>query len=283
MWKTRVPGFRAVPATTSSTVSAGSFGSVAFTTQNGQPLFQTLSEPYYSYTWWPCKDGDVSTNGDNSDKFTAQVAITAPDTLTSVSNGLLQGTDVIPGAKKRFRWATNYPTSTYLIFINTTVYNQWQQIYTYPGGTMPVQFSIYPANDTAGNRSAWENCLNMLAAYRPYYGEYPFVSEKYGIYNFSFGGGMEHQTYTGEGTFSENVTAHELGPQWWGDNVTCKTWPDIWLNEGFATYTECLWAEHKPGSTGLPAYLAAIQARRPSAVSGTVYRTDDSGAKWTPA
>src|SRR5262249_48354456 len=42
-------------------VSVGSFGSVAFTTQNGQPLFQTLSEPYYAYTWWPCKDGDDQT------------------------------------------------------------------------------------------------------------------------------------------------------------------------------------------------------------------------------
>jgi hypothetical protein len=263
--------------------SVGSFGSVQFTTQNSQPLFQTLSEPYYAYTWWPCKDGDNATVGDNSDKFTSQVSITAPDTLTSVSNGLLQGVDVLSGSRKRYRWATAYPLSTYLVFINSTVYNQWEQDYTYPlpgggNGVMPVQFSIYPANDTGAHRTAWANCLNMLAAYRPFYGEYPFINEKYGIYNFNFSGGQEHQTYTGEGTFSESVTAHELGHQWWGDNITCKTWPDVWLNEGFATYTECLWEEHKPGSTGLPAYLAAIQARRPSAVSGTVYRTDVSNA-----
>src|SRR6185436_39368 len=113
-------------------ISVGSFGSVDFTTQNGQPLFQTLSEPYYSYTWWPCKDGDTQTVGDNSDKFTAEVAITAPDTMKSVSNGTLQGVDVIAGAKKRYRWATNYQTTTYLIFVGSTNYNQWTQVYNFP-------------------------------------------------------------------------------------------------------------------------------------------------------
>ncbi len=264
-------------------VSVGSFGSVEFTTQNGQPLFQTLSEPYYAYTWWPCKDGDNQTVGDNSDKFTAQVAITAPDPMKAVSNGTLQGVDTLSGARKKYRWATNYQTTTYLICVGATNYNQWSQTYTYPlagGGnaTMPVEFSIYPANDNATNRAAWEKCVGMIAAYRPYYGEYPFVNEKYGIYNFNFSGGEEHQTYTGEGTFSESVTSHELGHQWWGDNITCKTWPDIWLNEGFATWTEALWEEHKPGSAGLSAYLAAMNARKPTAVTGTVYRTDVSSA-----
>jgi len=264
-------------------VSAGSFGSVAFTTQNGQPLFQTLSEPYYAYTWWPCKDGDVATVGDNSDKFTATVAITAPDPIKAVSNGLLQGSDPLSGSRTKYRWATNYPLTTYLIFVGATNYTQWQQTYTYPlsgggNGTMPVHFSVYPANDTPSNRAAWEACLQMLATYRPIFGEYPFVNEKYGIYNFNFSGGEEHQTYTGQGTFSESVTAHELGHQWWGDNVTCKTWPDIWLNEGFATYSEALWLERKPGSTGLPALHAAMAARRPTQTSGTVYRTDVSSA-----
>jgi hypothetical protein len=263
-------------------VSAGGFGSIEFGTQNGQPLVQSLSEPYYAYTWWPCKDGDVATVGDNSDKFTVEMAITAPDTMTSVSNGLLQGVDVLTGNRKRFRWASNYPLATYLVFICSTVYNQWQQTYDYPipGGTghMPVQFSIYPANDSAGNRAAWEKCVQMLGTYRAFYGEYPFVNEKYGIYNFNFSGGQEHQTYTGEGTFSESVTSHELGHQWWGDNITCKTWSDIWLNEGFATYTEALWIQYRAGSTGWPDYFAAMNARRPSAISGTVYRTDVSSS-----
>ena len=257
-------------------VSVGGFGSFEFGSQNGQPMIESLSEPYYAYTWWPCKDGDVAALGDNSDKFTVQMAITTPDTLKAVSNGLLQGTDTLANNRKKYRWASNYPLATYLVFLGVTNYNQWQQTYTYPGGTMPVEFSIYPANDTPGNRAAWEKCITMLGTYRGFFGEYPFINEKYGIYNFNFGGGEEHQTYTGQGTFSESVTAHELGHQWWGDEITCKTWSDIWLNEGFATYTEALWEEFKPGSSGQPALFAAMAARRPANIAGSVYRTDVS-------
>ncbi len=252
----------------SGTAVSRGFGSITFGTQGGTPIVSTLSEAYYAATWMPIKDGDVFLPGDNSDKCTGRIAITAPNTLETVGNGLLEGVDVVAGGKSRYRWTTNQPTAPYLFLFSTTNYNQWSQTYTYPltgggTGTMPVEFSIYPASDTAQNRAAWEKTLQMLPVLRSVYGEYPFVSEKYGIYQFPFGGGMEHQTYTGQGTFDEGVTVHELGHQWWGDNVTCKTWNHIWLNEGFATYTEALWAELKPGSAGLPALQLAMSSRRP--------------------
>jgi aminopeptidase N len=257
-------------AYTGQSVSRG-FGSIDVSTQFGTPVVATLSEPYFAYTWWPVKDGPFGEPGDNSDKATIDLTITVPNNYVVPSNGVLLGVDMLSGNRRRYRWSHNYPITMYLVSFAATNYNTWTQLYNHAGGTMPVEFYIYPGNDTSGNRAAWERVLDMLPVFRDIFGEYPFIEEKYGIYNFNFGGGMEHQTITGQGTFAESVTAHELAHQWWGDMITCRTWSDIWLNEGFATYGECLWEERKTGVINPTAYFAAVQARKPSSVGNTVY------------
>lgn len=245
----------------------------AFTvgTRNGKTMVYTLSEPYYSATWWPCKDGDWQQPGDNADKGTLTMAITVPNTLKVSAVGLLDGVDALSGNRARYRFHHTYPITTYLVAFGAHPYNTYASTYTYPGGTMPFEINISPGSDTAGNRAALNNALVMLEAFRPVFGLYPFINERYGLYEFGFGGGMEHQTNSGVGGFGESLIAHETAHQWWGDWVTCRTWYDLWINEGMATYSEAIWLERKPGSTGLPALLSAMQSRRPSSFTGTVY------------
>jgi hypothetical protein len=247
------------------------FGSIVFTTHglSQQPLVFTLSEPWYAYTWWPAKDV-------NTDKATGDLSITVPNTMNVASNGVLVSTADLPGNRRQFNWSTAYQMVPYLFSFGATNYTRFSGTWTYPSGSMPLEFFVYPERDTPGNRDGWLRTIPMLTTFSTLFGQYPFVSEKYGIYNFGFNGGMEHQTMTGQGGFGESLTAHELAHQWWGDMITCATWRDIWLNEGFATYCEALWYEFRPGNNGEQSLHEAMAARRPSSVNGSVYCYDDT-------
>jgi hypothetical protein len=119
----------------------------------------------------------------------------------------------------------------------------------------------------------------MITFYAQTFGEYPFAEDKYGMSEFPWGGAMEHATNTSYGWQLINgghnydyVMAHELSHQWWGDSVSPQTWADVWLNEGFATYSEALWAEHLGGPGTYQSYMNSFWR---SGFSGSVYNPSD--------
>ena len=229
--------------------AAGYFG---FPTVNGRRMIWSLSEAYGARTWWPCKDAPE----DKADSV--DVHFTAPNGMVTVSNGTLVGT-VVGATTTRTSWRERYPIATYLVSIASYPYTVSDDWYRYaPNDSMLIRFHNVPES-AAGAAASQAKVKTMLAAFASRFGEYPFIAEKYGHAEFTFGGGMEHQTCTSLGTYNESVVAHELTHQWWGDLVTCRDFHHIWLNEGFATYGEALWAE---ANGGAEAYHADINFNR---------------------
>lgn len=248
------------------------FGSFEWFTHNSQIGVCTLSEPYYSYTWWPVKE-------DNTDKALLDMDIIVPSTMLACTSGVRQSITNIGGGLNRHRWVGSNPMSPYLVSFSATNYNEFTDTYTGPGGPMPLQFFIYPETNTTTNRNNWLQVKGMIQTFSGLYGNYPFLNEKYGIYQFPFGGGMEHQTMTGQGGSGftgTSLSAHELAHQWWGDMVTCGTWSDIWLNESFATYSEALYYEWQTGTSNLTELKTRMASRKPSTTNGSVYCYDVS-------
>ena len=138
---------------------------------------------------------------------------------------------------------------------------------------MPVTHYIYPESLTTTNKLALDKTTFMLDLYSKKFGLYPFIKEKYGHAQFGWGGGMEHQTCTSltiPASGFETLIAHELTHQWFGDKITCKNWESIWLNEGFASYGECVYTEAIGGKTAYDAYIKSFMTSAKTA-KGTIY------------
>lgn len=253
-------------------------GGMSFDSHSGVPIATTLSEPFESYNWWPCID-------DLSDKFAADILLTVPSGMLGASNGRLL--DVKTGADgwATYHWQESYPIANYLISANVTNYATFSVDYRSLDGkkVMPVRYYVYP-EDLQGAMENFRPVPEMIHQFALLVGEYPFLKEKYGMVAFPFGVGMEHQTLTSirdnavaAGGNHQLLYAHELAHQWFGDEVTCATWNDIWLNEGFATYFESIWVARMFGESQ-GAILAEIydDGLYNGDLKGTVHLNSDS-------
>lgn len=255
------------------------FDSFTFIEVYGSPVISNLSEPDYAPVWWPCKDLP-------SDKAITTVHLRVPTGLKGISSGLLKDTVQNSDGTTTFNWESKYPIATYLVNAVVANLTLHQDKYTSLDDNieMPVVYYAFP-KDSLKAYNDWEKTPKMIKFFAETYGEYPFIDEKYGMVEFAWTqGAMEHQTITGigytlvtgDGRY-EDIVSHELSHQWFGDAVTLKDWKNIWLNEGFATYSEALWHEHEGGKEDYFDYMKRIDY---GYFSGTVY--DPQGYIFSP-
>lgn len=192
----------------------------------------SLSEPFAASEWWPCKQV-LTDKADSSD-----VWVTTDSVNKVGSNGLLQHITTMPGGKVRYEWKSTYPIAYYLISVAVCPYKEYN-LYAHPAGSdsVLIQNYVYQDIDSVSLHSL-QYTAPLMELFSQKFGLYPFANEKYGHCQSQMGGGMEHQTMSTMGYFNFSIIAHELGHQWFGDYVTSKSWSDLWLHEGFATYCE---------------------------------------------
>ncbi|MBT5420186.1 MAG: T9SS type A sorting domain-containing protein [Candidatus Cloacimonetes bacterium] len=210
----------------------------------------TISDPNASRYWWPCYDHPW-------DKAITDLHITVRDDWMAACNGIRTSIMDNYDGTMTHNWEGSNPMATYLVSI---VAQNYVELYDSYSG-IPIQNFVSPSVVPNATED-FSNLPFMMEVYTGLFGDYPF--EKYGnaVTNFATYSAMEHQTMTTLGSQNINgnhggemVIAHELSHQWYGDCLTCLTWKDIWLSEGFATYSEALYMEAWQGFEAMVDYV----------------------------
>ncbi len=255
-------------------VLAGGYKGLRYETHDGnEPIIATLSTPYLAHTWWPCKDG----TSDKADS--TYISITVKDTIISnlqliaVSNGLLDAVETSAG-KKTYNWKHTYPCVPYYIMMAISNYDHFQQVYQDTNYSFPIDYYVFSSHKAIAQTGV-ANMPDAIAFFTSIFGPYPFLREKYGMTQLGYYGAIENQTNTITNNMSSSwfdISVHELAHQWFADMITCETWNHGWLNEGFASYAEALYAEHTGGYSAYQSYMTNFEFYG----AGSVYMNDVS-------
>lgn len=210
------------------------FGSFTADSIGGKPGLWTLSQPYGARDWWPTKQS----LDDKIDSIDIELSVPYPNYGVSIGKLVFESRS---SSTCVTRWRHRYPVAAYLVAVAVGQYRKTQHYVPLTDGSS-LLFENFVINAEDSLRLAKEMIAHtkVLQYYDRLFGKYPFAKEKYGLTQFGWGGGMEHQTNSFVGVFQYELLNHELAHQWFGDLVTCGSWQDIWLNEGFATYLSAL-------------------------------------------
>ncbi|MEQ8907385.1 M1 family metallopeptidase [Ekhidna sp.] len=237
---------------------------------NGNHFIATSNQGIGASLWWPCKDHmyDEPDNG-------MTLSIEVPEKLTAVGNGRLDKIEKNKNGTKTFVWKVVNPINNYGVNVNIGDYVNISSKYEGEKGKLDVDYWVLSYNKEKA-KEHFKDGFRTLEAFEYWFGPYPFYEDSYKLVEVPYLG-MEHQssvTYgnqykkgylgrdlsgTGWGLKWDYIIIHETGHEWFANNITYKDAADMWIHEGFTTYSESLFIEYFYGNEAASAYTQGLR------------------------
>lgn len=234
------------------------------TDDRGNPWVGVSCQGLGASVWWPNKDH----LSDEPDHMT--ITIIAPDSLQAVSNGNLMSETPMSNHRKSTVWEVSYPINNYNVTLNIGKYAHFSDTYINING-QPLALDYYVLDyNLAQAKQQFEQVKPMLACYEQYLTAYPFIQDGFAVVETPYVG-MEHQgaiaygnkfangylgfDYSGINLDFDYILIHETGHEWWGNHVSMQDLADMWIHEGFCTYSEAIYVECRYGKETAIKYI----------------------------
>ncbi len=235
----------------------------------GNPFIATSCQGIGASIWWPNKDHMY----DEVDSML--ISVNVPSDLVGVSNGKLENVEKLNDGTNTYHWFVSNPINNYGVNVNIADYAHFSEIFKGEKGNLNCNYYVLKENlDKA--RAQFTQVGKMLKAFEYWFGPYPFYEDGYKLVEVPYLG-MEHQssvTYgnhyqngidgmdisgTGWGDKFDYIIIHESGHEWFANNITYKDIADMWVHEGFTTYSEALYVEYYYGKKAGAEYITGTR------------------------
>ncbi|SFZ93965.1 Peptidase family M1 [Flaviramulus basaltis] len=233
---------------------------------NGKPFVYTSCQGEGASLWWPCKDHmyDEPNNG-------MTISINVPENLIAVANGKLTATEKNDNGTTTYEWTIVNPINNYGVSLNVADYVHFSDLYNGVKGTLECDYYVLPEHLEKA-KVQFKQAHLMLEAFEYWFGPYPFYEDSYKLVD---GVGMEHQSSVGYSGYENGMEGsdysgsgwglkfdyliiHESGHEWFANNITYKDMADMWIHEGFTTYSEALYVEYHFGIKAGEEYIKGL-------------------------
>lgn len=247
----------------------GRFGGLAFRKDPaGRPWINTANEGEGSSVWWPSKDQWRDEPDEGID-----IRVAVPNGLMDVSNGKFMGKADLGDGYTRWDWRVHYPINSYNVSLNIGAYVQFSEKH----GELPLDYFVLPGSLEKAKKQ-FAQAKPMIEAFEKYVGPYPFPKDGFKLIEVPYSG-MEHQSavtygnrfvngylerdWTGVGisTKFDFIIIHESGHEWFGNAVSAADVSDMWIQEGWTTYLECVYVEALFGAGDALKYTNAYKSK----------------------